>query len=59
MTGFGPGFWVAYAINALSVGAGEFVACYVLGDMLLGVVAKIPVFRSMIPAERLELMKNT
>ena len=27
MTGFGPGFWVAYAINALSVGLGEFVVC--------------------------------
>lgn len=58
MTGFGPGFWLAYAINALSVGAGEFIACYVLGDMLLGVVAKIPVFRSLIPPERLALMKK-
>ena len=58
MTGFGPGFWVAYAINALSVGVGEFVVCYVLGDLLLGAVVKIPVFRSMMPAERLVLMKK-
>ena len=58
MTGFGPGFWVAYAINALSVGVGEFVVCYVLGDLLLGAVVKIPVFRNMMPADRLALMKK-
>ena len=58
MTGFGPGFWVAYAINALSVGVGECVVCYVLGDLLLDAVVKVPVFRSMIPAERLALMKK-
>ena len=58
MTGFGPGFWVAYAINALSVGVGEFVVCFVLGDLLLDAVVKVPVFRSMIPAERLALMKK-
>ena len=58
MTGFGPGFWVAYAINALSVGLGEFVVCYVLGDLLLDAVVKIPVFRSMMPADRAALMKK-
>ena len=58
MTGFGPGFWVAYAINALSVGVGEFVVCYVLGDLLLGAVVKIPAFRNMMPADRLALMKK-
>ena len=58
MTGFGPGFWVAYAINALSVGLGEFVVCYVLGDLLLDAVVKIPVFRSMMPADRVALMKK-
>lgn len=58
MTGFGPGFWVAYAINALSVGLGEFVVCYVLGDLLLDAVAKIPVFRSLMPADRVALMKK-
>ena len=58
MTGFGPGFWVAYAINAASVGVGEFVVCYVLGDLLLDAVVKIPVFRNMMPAERLALMKK-
>ena len=58
MTGFGPGFWVAYAINALSVGLGEFVVCYALGDLLLNAVVKIPMFRSMMPAERLALMKK-
>ena len=58
MTGFGPGFWVAYAINALSVGLGEFVVCYVLGDLLLDAVVKIPVFRSMMPADRVALIKK-
>ena len=58
MTGFGPGFWVAYAINAASVGLGELVVCFVLGDLLLDAVVKIPVFRGMIPAERLALMKK-
>ena len=58
MTGFGPGFWVAYAINALSVGLGEFVVCYVLGDLLLDAVVKIPVFRSMMPSDRVALMKK-
>ena len=58
MTGFGPGFWVAYAINALSVGLGEFVVCYVLGDLLLDAVVKIPVFRSLMPADRVALMKK-
>ena len=58
MTGFGPGFWVAYAINAASVGLGEFVVCFVLGDLLLDAVVKIPVFRSMMPAERVALMKK-
>lgn len=27
-TGFGPGFWPAYAFNALTVGLGELLACY-------------------------------
>ena len=58
MTGFGPGFWVAYAINVASVGLGEFVVCYVLGDLLLDAVVKIPVFRSMMPADRAALMKK-
>jgi uncharacterized membrane protein len=58
MTGFGPGFWVAYAINALSVGLGEFVVCYVLGELLLDSVVKIPVFRSLMPADRVALMKK-
>ena len=58
MTGFGPGFWVAYAVNAASVGLGELVVCYVLGDLLLDAVVKIPVFRSMMPADRAALMKK-
>ena len=58
MTGFGPGFWVAYAVNALTVGLGECIVCWVLGGMLLDAVVKIPVFRSMMPAERIALMKQ-
>ena len=33
-TGFGPGFWTAYAFNAFTVGLGELIACVVLGELL-------------------------
>ena len=38
--GFGPGFWAAFAYNALTVGLGELVVCYALGLPLLGVLEK-------------------
>ena len=52
-TGFGDAFWAAYAMNALSVGFGQLVACYVLGLPLLRALPQVPFFRAMIPADRL------
>ena len=56
MTGHGPGFWVAYANNALSVGLGELIASYVLGSVLLSYLPRLSYFRAMIPPERLKLI---
>lgn len=56
MTGLGPGFWVVYAINALSVGLGELIASYVLGSVLLSYLPRLSYFRAMIPPERLKLI---
>jgi membrane protein implicated in regulation of membrane protease activity len=39
--GLGAGFWTAYALNALSVGAGELVVCYGLGIPLLSVLDRV------------------
>lgn len=49
MTGsFGPAFWSAYALNAVSIGVGEVVACYVLGGLLLYALPRISFFRELI-----------
>ena len=40
--GEGENFWRAYAFNALTVGAGEAVACYLLGTLLLAALARVP-----------------
>ena len=53
-TGFGPGFWPAYAFNALTVGLGELLACYVLGSLLLSALPRVSFFRALIPADRLD-----
>lgn len=37
----GMAFWPAYALNALTVGLGELIACYVLGGLLLTALPKI------------------
>jgi len=52
-SGFTAAFWPAYAFNAFTVGLGELLACYVLGSLLLAAMPGIPVFRDMIPADRL------
>lgn len=52
-TGFTAAFWPAYAFNAFTVGFGELLACYILGSLLLAVLPRVYVFRSMIPQERL------
>lgn len=41
----GQAFLPAYAFNALTVGAGEAIACYLLGLLLLGVLQKVPALR--------------
>ena len=51
--GFGPAFWQAYALNALTVGLGELAACVVLGQLLLSALPKVPALRPFIPVERL------
>ena len=52
-TGFSPAFWPAYAFNAFTVGLGELLACCVLGALLIRALPRIPVFRALIPADRL------
>lgn len=42
-TGFGPGFPVAWLWNGLTVGAGEALACCVLGTLLLRILPKVPI----------------
>ena len=39
--GFGPGFWTAYAFNALTVGLGELIACVLLGELLLEALPRV------------------
>ena len=51
--GFGPGFGAAFAFNAITVGLGELIACYLLGSMLLTSLPRLSIFREMIPVERL------
>ena len=46
-------FWAAYGLNLWTFVAGEVVACYVLGTVLLRALPKVRYFRPMIPAARL------
>ena len=50
--GFGPAFPAAFAFNALTVGLGELIACYVFGGVLLIGLPKIRFFRQMLPADK-------
>ena len=50
MTGFAEGFLPAFAYNALTIGAGEAVACCGLGSLLLWQMPKMKVFRNRIAA---------
>ena len=43
--GFGPGFGAAFADNAVTVGIGEAIACYVLGMLLLAILPRVPALR--------------
>ena len=51
--GFGPGFWGIFAMNTLTVGLGELVACYGLGLPILIALPKIPYFQGRMSPERL------
>ncbi|MCI7473377.1 MAG: QueT transporter family protein [Clostridiales bacterium] len=46
-------FWAAYGFNMWTFVAGEALACYVLGSVLLLGLPKIRYFRTMIPERRL------
>lgn len=44
--GFTDAFWGMFAFNALTVGIGEAIACYVLGLLLLQVLSRTPGLRN-------------
>ena len=46
----GEAFWAAYAFNAVTVGIGEAIACYVLGTLLLSMLPKVPALRRQMPS---------
>ena len=50
--GFGSAFPAAFAFNALTVGLGELIACYVFGGVLLIGLPRLQFFRQMLPADR-------
>lgn len=41
----GANFWAAYGLNALTVGLGEAVACFVLGLLLLRAFRRVPALK--------------
>lgn len=41
----GAAFWPAYAFNALTVGLGEAIACFVLGALLLRALERVPALK--------------
>lgn len=50
--GFTPAFFPAWVYNALTVGLGELLACYILGLLLVNLLPKVPYFREMVPEHR-------
>ena len=52
-TGFTAAFPAAYAFNALTVGAGELAACYILGSVLISALPQVAPLRALIPERRL------
>lgn len=48
----------AFALNALCVGAGEVLTCYILGSVLLTALYRTDACRQMIPPERLAKLKG-
>ena len=47
-------FWAAYGLNLWTFVAGEAVACYVLGTILLKALPRVRYFRPMIPTAHLQ-----
>ena len=56
-TGFSAAFPALWGYNALTVGIGELLACYLLGTLLLRLLPRIPYFRDLMPEERLRLLR--
>lgn len=54
----GEAFWPAFAMNALTVGAGELLACGVFGSVLLAALYRSDVCRSAIAPERLKRVRG-
>lgn len=54
--GFSGAFWPLYGMNALSVGFGELVVCYMLGLLLLSLLPKVKAFRGLMPQKRLSAL---
>lgn len=54
--GFTDAFPALWGYNALTIGIGELIACYLLGMLLLRILPTIPYFREMIPEQRLKLL---
>ena len=54
-TGLTAAFPATWAINGLTVGAGEAIACYGLGMLLLWQLPRIPYFRDHAAAEQAAL----
>ena len=51
-------FWPAFALNALTVGFGELLACCVLGSFLLTALYRNALCRSAIPQKRLSRLRG-
>ena len=56
--GAGPAFWGAFAFHALTVGAGELLACCVFGGALLTALYRTPACRAYISHSRLEQVRG-
>lgn len=52
-SGFTGAFWASFAYNALTVGIGEAIACYVLGGLLLHYLPQIGALRRYISPNRM------
>ena len=55
--GFTAAFPTAFALNAVTVGIGELLSCYVLGSILLTALPKIKYVRTLMPEHRRGLLR--